>query len=143
MCFEPGFDVVGLVAEVLADAASGRSAAAGAPLVEGADGDAEVVGDVVRAPEIMHGKTSAIFHHGAGVFAGLPSPLEATRYHSLVVERTGCPDSLAVTAEADGLIMGLEHRDLPVHGVQFHPESVTTVGGMRLLENFLTRAVPA
>ena len=79
-------------------------------------------GDVVRAKTLMHGKTSPIFHNGHSVFAGLPSPFEATRYHSLIVERDGCPEALAVTAEADGLVMGLEHTSLPVHGVQFHPE---------------------
>src|SRR4029453_11827588 len=81
-------------------------------------------GDVVRAPRVMHGKTSTISHDGAGVFAGLPDTITATRYHSLVVERDSVPDVLTVTAESeDGLVMGLRHRDLPVEGVQFHPES--------------------
>jgi anthranilate synthase/aminodeoxychorismate synthase-like glutamine amidotransferase len=98
-------------------------------------------GQVVRAPQVMHGKTSWISHDGAGVFAGLPVPFEATRYHSLVVAREGLPAALEVTAEAeDGTIMGLRHRDLPVEGVQFHPESVLTVGGHQLLRNFLTRS---
>jgi anthranilate synthase/aminodeoxychorismate synthase-like glutamine amidotransferase len=98
-------------------------------------------GEVVRAPQVMHGKTSWITHDGAGVFAGLPEPFEATRYHSLVVEREGLPDVLEVTAEAeDGTIMGLRHRELPIEGVQFHPESILTVGGHQLLRNFLDRA---
>ena len=97
-------------------------------------------GDVVRAPEIVHGKTSLVRHHGAGVFAGLPNPLEATRYHSLVVERSTLPDVLEVTAETDdGLIMGLRHRELDVEGVQFHPESVLTHAGHDLVGNFLRR----
>ena len=90
------------------------------------------------APQLMHGKTSAIFHNGTGVFADLPSPLEATRYHSLVVERQSIPDVLEVTAEtADGVVMGLRHQELAVEGVQFHPESVLTATGMALLKNFL------
>jgi anthranilate synthase/aminodeoxychorismate synthase-like glutamine amidotransferase len=98
-------------------------------------------GDVVRAPEIMHGKTSLIHHEGAGVFAGLPDPLEATRYHSLVV--TNVPDVLEVTARTDdGIVMGLRHRELDVEGVQFHPESILTASGHDLLRNFLRRAVP-
>jgi anthranilate synthase/aminodeoxychorismate synthase-like glutamine amidotransferase len=96
-------------------------------------------GDVVRAPEIMHGKTSLIRHDGAGVFAGLPEPLEATRYHSLVVENV--PDVLEVTARTDdGIVMGLRHRELDVEGVQFHPESILTVAGHDMLRNFLARA---
>ncbi len=98
-------------------------------------------GRVVRAERVMHGKTSSIVHQGRGLFEGLPSPLEATRYHSLVVERSSVPDVLEVTAETeDGIIMGLRHRELPVEGVQFHPESILTEGGHRLLENFLSRA---
>ncbi|MBL78172.1 MAG: anthranilate/aminodeoxychorismate synthase component II [Acidimicrobiaceae bacterium] len=97
-------------------------------------------GNVVRAPEVMHGKTSFIDHEGAGVFAGLPSPLEATRYHSLLVERSSLPDELEVTASTDdGLIMGLRHRDFDVEGVQFHPESILTAAGHDLLANFLAR----
>ena len=100
-------------------------------------------GDVVRAPEIMHGKTSPIFHHGGGVFAGLPSPLEATRYHSLVVDRDSVPDCLEITAETrDGIVMGLRHKELDVEGVQFHPESILTHSGHDLIANFLAR-VPA
>ncbi len=95
-------------------------------------------GRIVTAAELMHGKTSWIEHDGLGVFAGLAAPLEATRYHSLVVERDDLPDCLVVTAEtADGTIMGLRHRDLPLEGVQFHPESILTVGGHDLLANFL------
>jgi len=100
-------------------------------------------GDVVRAPEIMHGKTSLIRHDGTGVFAGLPQPLEATRYHSLVVARESVPDDLVVTAWTDdGVVMGLRHRDHAVEGVQFHPESILTATGHDLLRNFLNRAVP-
>ena len=98
-------------------------------------------GQVVRAPQVMHGKTSLIRHDGAGVFSGLPDPLEATRYHSLVVDRASVPDCLEVTAETDdGVVMGLRHRDLPVEGVQFHPESILTAGGHDLLRNFLDLA---
>jgi anthranilate synthase component 2 len=95
-------------------------------------------GTVTRAPHPMHGKVSPIHHHGRGVFAGLPSPFEATRYHSLIVDRASLPDSLEVTAEtADGLIMGLSHRTLNVHGVQFHPESIASQHGHQILQNFL------
>jgi anthranilate synthase/aminodeoxychorismate synthase-like glutamine amidotransferase len=95
-------------------------------------------GEVVRAPRVMHGKTSEIRHTGVGVFAGLPNPLTATRYHSLVVDRETVPDVLEVTAESeDGLVMGLRHRSLPVEGVQFHPESILTESGHDLLRNFL------
>jgi anthranilate synthase/aminodeoxychorismate synthase-like glutamine amidotransferase len=95
-------------------------------------------GQVVRAPELMHGKTSFVHHGGAGVLAGLPDPFEATRYHSLVVERAGLPGELEVTAEtADGTIMAMRHRTAAVEGVQFHPESILTVGGHDLLRNFL------
>jgi len=95
-------------------------------------------GRVVRAPQVMHGKTSWIHHRGVGVLAGLPDPFEATRYHSLVVAPEDLPDVLEVTAETDdGVIMGLRHRSWPVEGVQFHPESILTVEGPRLLGNFL------
>ena len=106
-------------------------------------------GRVVRAGRIMHGKTSMIHHTGRGVFAGLPSPFEATRYHSLVVERSSLPECLEVTAwteNPDGSveeIMGLRHRSLPVEGVQFHPESILTQHGHDLLRNFLRTPVPA
>ncbi len=95
-------------------------------------------GEVVRAPRVMHGKTSTISHDGDGVFAGLPNPITATRYHSLVVERASVPDQLVVSAETeDGLVMGLRHLDLPIEGVQFHPESILTESGHALLRNFL------
>jgi anthranilate synthase component II len=102
-------------------------------------------GRVVRCHEIVHGKMGTMHHEGRGVFAGLPSPFAATRYHSLVVDRASLPDSLEVTAWlADGTIMGLRHRDLPVEGVQFHPESIASEHGHALLRNFLTMAaVPA
>jgi anthranilate synthase component II len=94
--------------------------------------------EVVRAPEVMHGKTSLIRHREVGVFAGLPQPLEATRYHSLVVDRASVPDCLEITAETDdGIVMGLRHREHAVEGVQFHPESILTVGGHDLLRTFL------
>jgi anthranilate synthase component II len=100
---------------------------------------AEVFGGrIVRAPELMHGKTSWIHHSGAGVLRGLPDPFEATRYHSLIVARDGLPEELEVTAESeDGTIMGLRHRHWPIEGVQFHPESILTADGPRLLANFL------
>lgn len=98
-------------------------------------------GRVVRAPEIVHGKVRNILHAGTGVFAGLPSPLRATRYHSLVVAREGLPDSLEITAWAeDGTIMGLRHRDRPIEGVQFHPESIASEHGRAMLGTFLSRA---
>jgi anthranilate synthase component 2 len=98
-------------------------------------------GEVVRAPRIMHGKTSLIRHDGTGVFAGLPEPFEATRYHSLVVERSSVPPDLEVTAWTDdGTVMGLRHRTLAVEGVQFHPESILTGSGHDLLRNFLAQA---
>jgi anthranilate synthase/aminodeoxychorismate synthase-like glutamine amidotransferase len=96
---------------------------------------------VKRSPQVMHGKTSQIHHDGTGLFSGLPSPLEATRYHSLIVEESSLPDELEVVATSDdGLIMGLRHRDLDVEGVQFHPESILTEDGHGLLSNFLARA---
>ena len=94
-------------------------------------------GKVVRAPAQMHGKTSQIHHSGKGVFRGLPQDFTATRYHSLIVERESLPDCLEVTAEADGQIMGLQHKTRNVHGVQFHPESIATEGGIKILRNFL------
>jgi anthranilate synthase/aminodeoxychorismate synthase-like glutamine amidotransferase len=100
-------------------------------------------GEVVRAPRVMHGKTSTITHDGAGVFTGLPNPITATRYHSLVVERDSVPAVLTVTAESeDGLVMGLRHRELPIEGVQFHPESILTESGHALLRNFLSATEP-
>ena len=102
-------------------------------------------GRVIRAPQIVHGKTDLMHHTGQGVFAGLPSPVRATRYHSLVVERATLPACLQITAEtADGLIMGLRHRDRPIEGVQFHPESIASEHGHAMLRNFLSMAgVPA
>ena len=99
-------------------------------------------GSVVRAAELMHGKTSPVEHDGKGVFAGLPTPLTCTRYHSLIVAEEGLPAELEITARSDGrhgesIIMGLRHRSLPVEGVQFHPESVLTEGGRQMIRNFL------
>jgi len=95
-------------------------------------------GKVIRAKELMHGKTSPIHHGGKSVFKGLPDPFVATRYHSLIVERESLPDSLEITAETeDGVIMGLKHKEFPVHGVQFHPESILTEEGKSLIQNFL------
>ena len=97
-------------------------------------------GSVVRAPELMHGKTSFITHRDTWVFSGVVNPVEATRYHSLVVDRAGLPDCLEVTAEtSDRMVMGLRHRDFDVEGVQFHPESVLTSAGHQILGNFLAR----
>lgn len=105
-------------------------------------------GRVIRAPVAMHGKLSRIHHTSKGIFAGLPNDFQATRYHSLIVERSSLPAELEITAEADGLIMGLAHKKHAIHGVQFHPESIASEGGHRLLGNFLrlagmpVRAVP-
>jgi anthranilate synthase/aminodeoxychorismate synthase-like glutamine amidotransferase len=97
-------------------------------------------GSITRAPELRHGKTSEIYHTSKGVFAGLPNPFVATRYHSLIVDAATCPPELEVTAwTADGLIMGLRHRTLPIEGVQFHPESMLTKSGKALLANFLSQ----
>ncbi len=116
-------------------------AAAGLPMLGvclGHQALGEVFGGVVtHAPELMHGKTSQVEHAGQGVLAGLPSPFTATRYHSLAVVDGTVSDELEVTARANGIIMGLQHRTLPLHGVQFHPESVLTEGGHRLLANWL------
>lgn len=96
-------------------------------------------GDVVRADRLMHGKTSQVFHTGKSVFEGLPSPLTATRYHSLIVKRDTLPECLEITAETEnGTIMGLMHKEFPIHGVQFHPESILTDDGMKMLGNFLS-----
>ena len=97
-------------------------------------------GDVVRAPSVMHGKTSTVTHNNLGVFAGLNPSLTVTRYHSLIVERESIPDSLEITAESDdGVVMGLRHREFPIEGVQFHPESVLTDSGHAMLRNFLAK----
>lgn len=96
-------------------------------------------GDVIRADRLMHGKTSPIHHNGTSVFQGVPSPFEATRYHSLIVKRETLPECLEITAwTAEDEIMGLRHKQYPVHGVQFHPESILTQEGMHLLKNFLS-----
>ncbi|MFW8636414.1 anthranilate synthase component II [Cribrihabitans pelagius] len=102
-------------------------------------------GKVVRCHEIVHGKMGQMHHRNTGVFKGLPSPFEATRYHSLVVERESLPECLEITAELeDGTIMGLQHKELPIHGVQFHPESIASEHGHALLKNFLDNMkVPA
>lgn len=125
------------------------------PLLKGAPDDLAILGvclghqaigqafggDVVRAKALMHGKTSQIHHDGKGLFAGLPNPFTATRYHSLAVERSTLPADLVVTAwTEDGEIMGLQHKTRPVYGVQFHPESIATEGGHQLLANFLDMA---
>ena len=95
-------------------------------------------GKVVRADRLMHGKTSPVTHRNTDLFEGLPNPMEATRYHSLLVERSSLPDCLEITAETEeGEVMGLAHKELPAWGVQFHPESIATEEGMRILENFL------
>jgi len=95
-------------------------------------------GDVIRAPQLMHGKTSSINHTGKGLFRGLNSGFEATRYHSLIVDRATLPSELEITASSDdGLIMGMQHKTFPLHGVQFHPESIASENGHALLQNFL------
>lgn len=95
-------------------------------------------GKVIRADRLMHGKTSPMIHEGLSVFKGMPSPFDATRYHSLIIERETLPDCLEITAwTAEGEIMGVKHKEHPVHGVQFHPESILTVDGKKLLQNFL------
>ena len=129
----------GICLDLIAAAADTRLPLFGVCLGHQALGQA-FQGRVVRAPSLMHGKTSPIFHAGKSVFAGLPSPFTATRYHSLIVDRASLPPVLEVTAETDGLIMGLKHRELPLHGVQFHPESIATEHGHRILANFLDLA---
>jgi anthranilate synthase component 2 len=122
---------------------SGRVPVLGVCLGHQAIGQA-IGGKIVRAPAPMHGKLSAIRHDGSGVFAGLSNPFQATRYHSLIVERASLPPALRVTAwTEDGLIMGVAHRERPIHGVQFHPESIASVGGHTLLKNFLDLAAEA
>ena len=120
------------------------AAAAGVPVLGvclGHQAIAEAFGaEVVRAPELLHGKTSQVVHDGSGVLAGLPSPFTATRYHSLAVDRATVPGELEVTGHTpSGVVMALRHRELPIEGVQFHPESVLTEGGHRLLANWLAR----
>ncbi len=95
-------------------------------------------GKVIRATHVVHGKTSDIHHTGKGLFEGLPSPYKATRYHSLIVEKESLPDCLEITAETnDGIIMGVQHKEYPIHGVQFHPESIASAHGHAILQNFL------
>ncbi|MBP7243468.1 aminodeoxychorismate/anthranilate synthase component II [Amaricoccus sp.] len=133
-------DRAGVCLSLIAAAAGRRVPLLGVCLGHQAIGQA-FGGRVVRAAAIMHGKIDDISHDGTGVFAGLPSPFRATRYHSLAVERATLPADLVVTAEvADGTIMGLAHRDLPIHGVQFHPESIASEHGHALLRNFLALA---
>lgn len=127
----------GICLALVAAAAETRTPLLGVCLGHQAIGQA-FGGRVVQAGEIVHGKMGEVRHGGRGVFAGLPSPFRATRYHSLVVERESLPETLGVTAElADGTIMGLSHRELPIHGVQFHPESIASEHGYALLGNFL------
>lgn len=133
-------DRAGICLALIAAAAETRTPLLGVCLGHQAIGQA-FGGQVVRAGEIMHGKMGTITHGGRGIFAGLPSPFAATRYHSLIVERASLPESLEVTAETpEGMIMGLAHRDLPIHGVQFHPESIASEHGHQLLGNFLALA---
>ena len=131
-------EAAGIICDVI-NAFAGRKPVFGVCLGHQAIG--HVYGcDIVRAPELLHGKTSPITHTGKGVFSGLPSPLTATRYHSLVIDRATISDKLEVTAEsADGLVMGVRHREFDVEGVQFHPESILTEAGHKLLANFLAR----
>jgi anthranilate synthase component 2 len=127
----------GICLELIAAAAVARLPLLGVCLGHQSLGQA-FGGTVARAPQVMHGKTSAMTHDGTGVFAGLPSPFEATRYHSLIVRDADLPDCFAVNARSpDGIIMGMRHKDLPLHGVQFHPESIATEHGHDLLANFL------
>ena len=124
----------------LIEAAAGKLPILGVCLGHQAIGQA-FGGKVIRGPVPMHGKLTAVQHRGEGIFQDIPSPFMATRYHSLVVERGSLPDCFAVTAETEnGLIMGLAHRELPIHGVQFHPESIASEHGHRLLGNFLRLA---
>jgi anthranilate synthase component 2 len=133
-------DDAGICLALVAAAAETRTPLIGVCLGHQAIGQA-FGGKVVRAGEIVHGKLGTIHHGGKGVFQGLPSPLRATRYHSLIVERESLPPELGITAELnDGTIMGLQHRTLPIHGVQFHPESIASEHGHALLRNFLDLA---
>lgn len=130
-------DKAGICLDLVAAAAAARVPLLGVCLGHQTIGQA-FGGKVVRAPLPMHGKLSRMHHTDTGIFAGLPNPFEATRYHSLLVERTSLPDCLEINAETgDGLIMGFRHRELPIHGVQFHPESIASQAGHQLLGNFL------
>ncbi|MCC6469322.1 MAG: aminodeoxychorismate/anthranilate synthase component II [Alphaproteobacteria bacterium] len=133
-------DRAGICLDLIAKAADAHMPVLGVCLGHQAIGQA-FGGKVVRGPIPMHGKLSPVRHRGSDVFADIPTPFEATRYHSLVVERDSLPDDLSVTAEtADGLIMGLAHKELPMFGVQFHPESIASEHGHKLLGNFLALA---
>ncbi len=133
-------DQAGICLALITAAAEARTPLMGVCLGHQSIGQA-FGGKVVRSAEIIHGKVGEITHGGKGLFAGLPSPFKATRYHSLTVERASLPSCLEITAEvADGTIMGLQHRELPIHGVQFHPESIATEHGHAMLKNFLTSA---
>ena len=130
-------DKAGICLDLVAAAAAARVPLLGVCLGHQTIGQA-FGGKVIRAPEPMHGKLSKVYHQSNGVFQGLNAPFEATRYHSLIVERESLPDCLEINAETDdGLIMGFRHRDYPVHGVQFHPESIASEAGHQLLGNFL------
>ena len=137
-------DQAGICLELTKAAAAAKVPLMGVCLGHQAIGQA-FGGRVVRCHEIVHGKMGIMHHSGTGLFSGLPTPFEATRYHSLVVEKETLPDCLEVTAHLeDGTIMGLQHRDLSLHGVQFHPESIASEHGAALLKNFLaTMKVPA
>ncbi|MDX1483134.1 MAG: aminodeoxychorismate/anthranilate synthase component II [Alphaproteobacteria bacterium] len=132
-------DRAGICLDLVA-AAAGKRPMLGVCLGHQAIGQA-FGGRIIRAPVPMHGKISPIHHDGSGVFEGLPTPFEATRYHSLIIDRDGLPDCLEVTAETeDGLIMGIAHKEFPIFGIQFHPESIASEHGHQLLKNFLTIA---
>ena len=137
-------DQAGICLELTKAAASARVPLMGVCLGHQTIGQA-FGGNVIRCHEIVHGKMGMMHHTGKGLFQGLPTPFEATRYHSLVVDRDTLPDTLEITAKLeDGTIMGLQHKDLPIHGVQFHPESIASQHGHALLQNFLNEMkVPA
>jgi len=133
-------DRAGICLGLIGAAAQARTPVLGVCLGEQAMGQA-LGGKVVRAPAPMHGKLSHVTHDGTGIFKDVPSPIEVTRYHSLIVDRATLPSTLRITAESeDGLIMGLEHRELPLYGVQFHPESIASQHGHDILANFLRLA---
>jgi para-aminobenzoate synthetase component 2 len=130
-------DRAGVTMDLVGACAAARTPLLGVCLGHQAIG-AAFGGTVERAPELLHGKTSIVHHSGGGVLAGLPDPFRATRYHSLTVREDTIPDELEVTARTDsGIVMAMRHRELPIHGVQFHPESVMTEGGHRMLANWL------
>ncbi|MEO1909128.1 MAG: aminodeoxychorismate/anthranilate synthase component II [Paracoccus sp. (in: a-proteobacteria)] len=136
-------DQAGICLDLIAAAADRRIPLLGVCLGHQAIGQA-FGGKIVRATRILHGKVDAISHDGSGVFAGLPSPMNATRYHSLTVQPESLPDCLRVTATSDdGTIMGLIHRDLPIEGVQFHPESIASENGHEMIRTFLSRCTKA